>query len=138
MLDGSLTLNADAFYYNYSNYQISEIVDRTAINNNYDAHVEGGELEASWEPLPGLKLGLAQGIENGVLDKGDRGIDPVDPYRRNGGVDGRKAIRDHLFGLPFCRPMSSLLRNPEEGSTGFPPLQRRLRAGRRSDHGRVI
>ena len=32
LLEGSLTLNGDVFYYNYENYQISEIVDRTAIN----------------------------------------------------------------------------------------------------------
>ena len=32
LLDGALTLNADVFYYNYENYQISEIVDRTSIN----------------------------------------------------------------------------------------------------------
>ena len=45
LLDGSLTLNADVFYYNYENYQISEIVDRTAINLNFDAHVKGAEIE---------------------------------------------------------------------------------------------
>ena len=28
LLDGALTLNGDVFYYNYENYQISEIVDR--------------------------------------------------------------------------------------------------------------
>ena len=46
-LDGSLTLNADIFYYNYEHYQISEIVDRTAINLNFDAHVKGAELESN-------------------------------------------------------------------------------------------
>ena len=40
LLDGALTLNGDVFYYNYTGYQISEIVDRTAINQNYDAHVK--------------------------------------------------------------------------------------------------
>ena len=39
LLDGSLTFNI-AFYYNYKNYQISRIVDRTAINDNFDAHVK--------------------------------------------------------------------------------------------------
>ena len=32
LLDGALTLNGDVFYYNYENYQISRIVDRTSIN----------------------------------------------------------------------------------------------------------
>ena len=56
LLDGALTLNGSLFYYNYENYQISEIVDRTAINFNYDAHVKGAELEATWEPTPGLRF----------------------------------------------------------------------------------
>src|SRR6185312_636589 len=40
LLDGAITLNVSAFYYNYENYQISEIVDRTSINLNFDAHVK--------------------------------------------------------------------------------------------------
>ncbi len=63
LLDGSLTLNADIFYYNYEDYQISEIVDRTAINLNFDAHVKGAEVEASWEPVPGLRFNFAGGWE---------------------------------------------------------------------------
>jgi iron complex outermembrane receptor protein len=78
LLDGGLTLNGDIFYYNYSNYQISEIVDRTAINNNYNAHVEGAEFEGNWEPLPGLKFSLAQGFESTSLAGGDQGIDLMD------------------------------------------------------------
>ena len=45
LLDGTLTFNGDVFYYNYENYQISEIVDRSAINLNFDAHVKGAEIE---------------------------------------------------------------------------------------------
>ena len=32
LADGGLTLNGDVFFYNYTGYQISRIVDRTAIN----------------------------------------------------------------------------------------------------------
>jgi iron complex outermembrane receptor protein len=78
LLDGSLTVNADMFYYNYENYQISEIVDRTAINNNYDAHVKGAEVETTWEPLPGLRLNFAGGWEDTALAKGMSGIDLMD------------------------------------------------------------
>ncbi len=52
LLDGALTFNADVFYYNYENYQISRIVDRTSINDNFDAHVKGAEIESTWEPFP--------------------------------------------------------------------------------------
>ena len=60
LLDGTLTLNGDLFYYNYENYQVSQIVDRTAINQNFDAHAKGAELEATWEPLPGLRFNFPE------------------------------------------------------------------------------
>jgi iron complex outermembrane receptor protein len=78
LLDNSLTLNGDIFYYNYTGYQISEIVDRSAINLNFNAHIDGAELEANWEPLPGLKFGLAQGFENTVLAGGSEAVDLMD------------------------------------------------------------
>ncbi len=41
LLDGALTLNGDVFYYNYEDYQISEIVDRTFYRFlNFDAHIK--------------------------------------------------------------------------------------------------
>ena len=61
LLDGALTLNGDIFYYDYKNYQISRIVDRTAINDNFDAKVKGAEVEATYEPMPGLRFNFAGG-----------------------------------------------------------------------------
>jgi iron complex outermembrane receptor protein len=84
-LDGTLTLNGDVFFYDYKNYQISEIVDRTSINNNFNAYVEGSELEAAYEPLPGLKFTFAGGYENGVLNHGDEAIDLMDRTAGNPG-----------------------------------------------------
>ena len=78
LVDGALTFNASAFYYNYENYQISEIVDRTAINDNFDAHVKGAEVEAIWEPAPGLRFNLSGGYENARLAKGSKAIDLMD------------------------------------------------------------
>jgi outer membrane receptor protein involved in Fe transport len=78
LLDGSLTFNADVFYYNYENYQISEIVDRTSINLNFDAHVKGAEVESTWEPIPGLRFNFAGGWEDTELAKGDKAIDLID------------------------------------------------------------
>jgi iron complex outermembrane receptor protein len=78
LLDGSLTFNADAFYYNYENYQISEIVDRTSINLNFDAHVKGAEVESTWEPLPGLRFNFAGGWEDTALAKGTSAVDLMD------------------------------------------------------------
>jgi outer membrane receptor protein involved in Fe transport len=75
LLDGGLTLNGSAFYYNYEHYQISQIVDRTSINLNFDAHVKGAELEATYEPIPGLRFNFAGGWEDTELAKGTQAID---------------------------------------------------------------
>ncbi len=78
MLDGALTLNGDLFYYDYKAYQISEIVDRTSINLNFDAKVKGAELEAAWEPTPGLRFNFAGGYEDTRIDNGQSAIDLMD------------------------------------------------------------
>ncbi|HEV2562571.1 MAG TPA: TonB-dependent receptor [Rhizomicrobium sp.] len=78
LLDGGLTLNGDIFFYNYKGYQISEIVDRTAINRNFDATVKGAELESTWEPAPGLKFVFAGGYEDTRIDNGQSAVDLMD------------------------------------------------------------
>jgi iron complex outermembrane receptor protein len=99
LLGGALTLNGDIFYYNYTGYQISEIVDRTAINNNYNAHVEGAELETNWEPVPGLKFGFNGGFENTGLAGGDQGVDLMD---RTAGVPGWYVVKPFVTEASNC------------------------------------
>jgi len=76
--DGAITLNGAAFYYDYKGYQISEIVDRTAINLNFDAKVKGAELEATWEPAPGLKFSFSGGYEATRMVDGSHAVDLMD------------------------------------------------------------
>jgi iron complex outermembrane receptor protein len=78
MLDGRLTANASAFYYDYKGYQISQIVDRSAVNLNFDAEVWGLEIEADWRPLENLRLGFKGGYENTRMADGSRAIDLMD------------------------------------------------------------
>lgn len=78
LLDNGLTLNGGVFYYDYKGYQISQIVDRTSINLNFDAKVKGAEVEATWEPIPGLRLNLAGGLEDSSVNKGQSAIDLMD------------------------------------------------------------
>lgn len=78
LLDGSLVLNGDVFYYDYKGYQISQIVDRTSVNLNFDATVEGAELQSTWEPLPGLKLSFSGGYEKTRIANGSQAIDLMD------------------------------------------------------------
>ena len=76
--DGSVTLNGDAFYYKYKNYQISQIIDRTAVNINLDATVTGAEIQSTWSPLPGLTFGFNGGYENATIDDNQYAIDIMD------------------------------------------------------------
>ncbi len=85
LLDGALTLNGDVFFYNYKGYQISQIVDRSSINLNFDATVRGAEIEATYEPLPGLKFSFAGGYEDTDINKNQYAIDLMD---RTAGVPG--------------------------------------------------
>ena len=78
LLDGALTFNGNFFFYAYKGYQISRIVDRTAINDNFDATVRGAEIEATYEPVPGLRFKFAGGYEHTRIDNGQSSIDLMD------------------------------------------------------------
>ncbi len=78
LLDGALTLNGDLFYYDYKGYQISQIIDRTSININVDARIHGAEMEAAYEPIPGLRFNFAGGWEQSSINNGQGAIDLMD------------------------------------------------------------
>jgi outer membrane receptor protein involved in Fe transport len=78
LLDGKLTLNTAAFYYDYEGYQISQIVNRAAVNYNFDAEVWGLEIEADWRPLENLRLGFKGGYENTRVADGMMAVDVMD------------------------------------------------------------
>ena len=102
----ALTLNGDVFFYNYKGYQISRIVDRTAINDNFNATVKGAELEATYEPLPGLKFNFAGGYEDTRIKNGQSSIDLMDRTAGHPGLDGDEAVRHASLELHFpglCR-----------------------------------
>ena len=99
LLDGGLTLNGDVFYYNYKAYQISKIVDRTAINDNFDATVKGAELEAMYEPLPGLKFNFAGGYEDTRINNGQSSIDLMD---RTAGHTGWMVMKPFVSEASNC------------------------------------
>ncbi|HTO42099.1 MAG TPA: TonB-dependent receptor, partial [Rhizomicrobium sp.] len=83
--DGAITLNGGFFYYDYKGYQISQIVARTAINQNFDAKVWGGEFEGAWEPFPGFRLNAAAGFQGSRVNDNQYSIDMMD--RLNGHED---------------------------------------------------
>jgi iron complex outermembrane receptor protein len=78
LLDGALTLNLTGFYYDYKDYQVSEIRNRAAVNSNYDAQVWGVEIEADWRPTEYLKLGFKGGYNGTSIADGETSIDLMD------------------------------------------------------------
>ncbi|HEX6859077.1 MAG TPA: TonB-dependent receptor, partial [Caulobacteraceae bacterium] len=90
LLDGRLTLNLAGFYYDYTGYQISQIVNRAAVNYNFDSTVWGLEIEADWRALENLRFGFKGGYENTKVADGMKAIDTMD--RANGGKPDENGI----------------------------------------------
>jgi outer membrane receptor protein involved in Fe transport len=70
LLDGALTLNLSAFHYDYKDYQVTEIRNRTQEIQNIDAKVKGLEFESAFEPVKNLRLNLAVGYLDSKITKG--------------------------------------------------------------------
>ncbi|HTO42185.1 MAG TPA: TonB-dependent receptor, partial [Rhizomicrobium sp.] len=123
LFDGALTLNSSVFYYNYKGYQISEIVDRTAINLNFDAKVKGAEVEATWEPLPGLRFNASGGYQEARAAKGESAVDLMD---RTAGNTDWMVVRPFPTQASNCiLPVSVVAALLEQGNfsrTGFSNL----------------
>jgi outer membrane receptor protein involved in Fe transport len=116
LLDGRVTLNLAAFYYDYAGYQISQIVNRSAVNHNFDAKVWGLEIEADWRPLENLRLGFKGGYENTRVADGERAIDVMD---RTAGKPGWSVIRPFPTFPSNCILPTSMYINADGSLTGL-------------------
>jgi len=84
LLDGLLMLNGSAFFYDYTDYQVSRIIDRQAVNANFDARIWGVEMEALLAPTADVQLNVALGYLNTRIADGEEAIDILD--RAQGGT----------------------------------------------------
>ncbi len=80
---GRLTLNATAFYYDYKDYQISQIVDRISFNENFNATSWGLEFEAAWRPSRAFRLDANLGYLKTRLKDGSQSIDVMNRTQGN-------------------------------------------------------
>src|SRR5690606_20385569 len=80
---GRFTLNATGFFYDYKNYQISQISDRIAFNENFDATTWGLELEAVWKPSKNFRFDANLGYLRTKIGKGEKSIDPMNRTQGN-------------------------------------------------------
>lgn len=99
ILGDTMTLNGALFYYDYKNYQISQIIDRTSVNLNFDATVKGAELETTWHPVDGLVFNLSAGLQDGTLADGTQSIDLMD---RTAGNSDWLVVRPFITATSNC------------------------------------
>ncbi len=67
-LDGKARFNASIFYYDYSDYQISNFVGVTQTVFNSDGRLWGGEVEIASSPIEGLDLLLGASLLDSEVD----------------------------------------------------------------------
>ncbi len=75
--DGRFQFNANAFFMDYTDYQVSFVEQFSARNTNVDAEVFGAEIEMALEPIDNLLLTANIGILDSEIKNGTA-IDPFD------------------------------------------------------------
>ena len=78
LLDGTLIANLTGWYYDYTGYQVSEIIDRTSVNVNIDSTLWGAEGEFFWAPLENLQFNANMGYMHTSIGN-TSAIDPRSP-----------------------------------------------------------
>ncbi|MGK6355701.1 TonB-dependent receptor domain-containing protein [Sphingomonas sp. DT-207] len=81
--NGKAGLNLTGFYYDYTNYQVSQIVDRISLNENIDSTSMGLELEAWWQPSRSFRLDANLGYLRTRIADGEQSIDVMDRTQGN-------------------------------------------------------
>lgn len=80
---GRFSLNATAFLNLYEGYQVSQIVDRISLNENFDATTWGAELEAAWRPTERFRVDATLGFLRTRIGKGAQSIDVMNRTQGN-------------------------------------------------------
>ncbi|ULQ47064.1 TonB-dependent receptor plug domain-containing protein [Flagellatimonas centrodinii] len=121
LLDGALMLNGSVFYYDYTDYQVSKIVDRSAANENFDATIWGLELESVLALTPDTLLNASIGYLRTRIADGEESLDLMN-RTQNGGeryVNPEwAALRESTEGDPLGRTLCEA--NPEHVACQYP------------------
>jgi iron complex outermembrane receptor protein len=80
---GRYMVNANVFLYDYSDYQVSQIMDRIAFNENFDSINWGIELETAWRPTRAVRIDANLGYLRTRLANGSESIDIMDRTQGN-------------------------------------------------------
>jgi outer membrane receptor protein involved in Fe transport len=83
LFDGAVRLNANAFYYDYSDYQVSQIVDRISLNENFDTTSMGVEFEVVANPFRNVRVNANLGLLKTRIRDGEQSIDVMNRTQGN-------------------------------------------------------
>jgi iron complex outermembrane receptor protein len=81
--DGRVRLNATAFYYDYSDFQVSQIVDRISLNENFDATSMGLEFEGIYQVTENFRIDGNLGFLKTRIGDGEQSIDVMNRTQGN-------------------------------------------------------
>ena len=70
LLDKTMTLNLTGFYYDYTGYQISQVIGLNEDTSNVNAKIYGLEFESTWEPMRRLRFNAEVGYLHTAIGPG--------------------------------------------------------------------
>ncbi|MBV9064082.1 MAG: TonB-dependent receptor [Alphaproteobacteria bacterium] len=94
LLGGTLQANADAWYYNYKDLQVSAIENNTSVNQNIDAKLWGVEGEFFWAPATDWQFNLSVGTTHSSIGNSEL----VDDRNPTAGREDVVLIKDGTLG----------------------------------------
>ncbi|WKD51245.1 TonB-dependent receptor domain-containing protein [Microbulbifer spongiae] len=83
LLGSTMQLNTTAFYYDYKDYQVSQIVDRISLNENFDAETWGFEVEGLWQFTENTRFDVNLGYLKTRIGEGAKSIDVMNRTQGN-------------------------------------------------------
>lgn len=115
--NGRGMLNLTGFWYDYEDYQVSQIVDRISLNENFDARIWGLELEAMYRPTPDFQIDGNLGYLNTRIADGEGSIDVMN---RTAGNEDWTLLRPWVQVPSNCVAPTEYVETILERSTVFP------------------
>ncbi|WEK39985.1 MAG: TonB-dependent receptor [Candidatus Brevundimonas colombiensis] len=83
LMSGQLVFNATGFFYDYSDYQVAQLMERQIHNENFDARIWGAEFETAWRPTRNFRLDATLGLLRTRIGDGEESVDVMNRTQGN-------------------------------------------------------
>jgi outer membrane receptor protein involved in Fe transport len=120
LFDHHAIFNLTGFYYDYTGYQVSRIVNRNSVNENINAKIWGVEAESIFSPFHGMRINANVGYLNTDITGGSS----IDLMNRSQGNPNYQLIHDVATGqnclVPinfFSSDLNTFFGGPPTGTT---------------------